>query len=211
MSRLPAAPMGEFAWLVECRDLATVHRLHRRLTTPALPRGVTDVVAGWRSVLVVADPEQVEAVEALVGSLADDPAPTDGGSVEPSELPALEVPVRYDGPDLAEVAQLTGLPADEVARRHAAGRYRVGIIGFSPGFGYLTGLDPALHVQRRETPRTRVPAGAVAIAGPHTAVYPQATPGGWRLIGRTEVSLFDVASSPPTPLWPGRAVRFLPA
>ncbi len=116
----------------------------------------------------------------------------------------------YDGPDLGAVAELTGLGQDEVIARHAGGEYLVGWLGFSPGFGYLTGLDPALHVPRRETPRTSVPAGSVAIAGPLAAVYPSASPGGWRLLGRTTARLWDERREPPAALAPGQPVRFRP-
>jgi biotin-dependent carboxylase-like uncharacterized protein len=121
-----------------------------------------------------------------------------------------EIPVVYDGPDLAEVAAETGLSPEEVIERHAAGEYLVGWLGFSPGFGYLTGLDPALHVPRRSTPRTSVPAGSVAIAGPLAAVYPAASPGGWRLLGRTTARLWDEHRDPPAALAPGQRVRFRP-
>jgi biotin-dependent carboxylase-like uncharacterized protein len=121
-----------------------------------------------------------------------------------------EIPVLYDGPDLAEVAEHTGLSPEEVIERHAAAEYLVGWLGFSPGFGYLTGLDPALHVPRRDSPRTSVRAGSVAIAGPLAAVYPSASPGGWRLLGRTAARLWDVSREPPAVLAPGRRVRFRP-
>ncbi|HYQ75686.1 5-oxoprolinase/urea amidolyase family protein, partial [Cellulomonas sp.] len=121
------------------------------------------------------------------------------------------IPVRYDGPDLAEVARLTGLDEREVVRRHAAAEYTVAFGGFMPGFAYLTGLDPALHVPRRATPRERVPAGSVAVAGEFAAVYPAATPGGWMLLGTCDVPLFDVDRDPPALLRPGARVRFVPA
>jgi KipI family sensor histidine kinase inhibitor len=119
------------------------------------------------------------------------------------------LPVRYDGPDLDEVAALTGLSPQEVAARHLAGRYTVAFGGFMPGFAYLTGLDPALRVPRRDSPRPRVPAGAVAVAGDLAAVYPAATPGGWRLLGTCDTPLFDVDRTPPALLTPGTPVRFV--
>lgn len=119
------------------------------------------------------------------------------------------LPVRYDGADLAEVAQLTGLDRAEVVRRHTAGEYTVAFGGFIPGFAYLTGLDPLLHLPRRSTPRERVPAGSVAIAGEFSAVYPTATPGGWLLLGTCGVPLFDVDRVPPALLPPGTRVRFV--
>lgn len=122
----------------------------------------------------------------------------------------VEIPVVYDGADLAEVAHLTGLTPDEVVARHVGGRYRVAFGGFVPGFAYLVGLDPVLVVPRLATPRTRVPAGAVAIGGEYTAVYPRTTPGGWRLLGRTEAVMFDPARDDrPALLVAGDEVRFV--
>ena len=123
------------------------------------------------------------------------------------------VPVCYGGdagPDLDHVARLTGLEAGEVIARHAAGRYRVAMLGFAPGFPYLLGLDPALAVPRRADPRIRVPAGSVAIGGAQTGIYPDALPGGWQLIGRTPLRLFDPAADQPAALRPGDRVRFAP-
>ena len=120
----------------------------------------------------------------------------------------VEIPVRYDGEDLDEVAQLTGLDPSEVVRRHTAPTYTVAFLGFSPGFPYLVGLDPALEVPRLDTPRTSIPAGSVGLAGTQTGIYPTASPGGWRLIGRTEATLFDPARDPPSRLAPGGRLRF---
>lgn len=123
------------------------------------------------------------------------------------------IPVRYGGeagPDLAEVARLTGLVADEVVTRHAASHYRVAMLGFAPGFPYLLGLDPALAVPRRTDPRARVPAGSVAIGGAQTGIYPDDLPGGWQLIGCTPRRLFDPGAANPTLLRPGDLVRFEP-
>lgn len=121
----------------------------------------------------------------------------------------VEIPVRYDGPDLADVAAHGRLSADEVVRRHTAAEYVVYFIGFQPGFAYLGGLDEALHTPRRAEPRTAVPAGSVGIGGAQTGIYPLATPGGWQLIGRTALALFDPHAEPPTLLAPGDRVRFV--
>ncbi|MCL2465368.1 MAG: urea amidolyase family protein, partial [Micrococcales bacterium] len=162
----------------------------------------------------VAPGSGVPAAELNAGSSSDAVRPGRRGEDCAAAFQAprrVEIPVVYDGEDLAEVAALTGLAPDEVAARHAAGRYRVAFGGFMPGFAYLTGLDPVLVVPRRATPRTRVPAGAVAVAGQYAAVYPRATPGGWRLLGRTETVMFDLARDEhPALLMPGDEVRFVP-
>ncbi|WP_042417826.1 5-oxoprolinase subunit B family protein [Streptacidiphilus anmyonensis] len=125
--------------------------------------------------------------------------------------PLVEIPTVYDGEDLAEVARLWGVPPDEAARRHADCLFRVAFCGFAPGFAYLTGLPDELAVPRRATPRTRVPAGSVALAGPYTGVYPSPSPGGWQLIGRTTLRLWDADRTPAALLSPGTRVRFVPA
>ena len=194
---------GERGLLVEVEDLATVHRLHAALRELD-PPGVVELVPAYRTVLIVADPGQAEALDDLAARLP-------GLELPPAEAVAgepVEIPVRYDGEDLPEVAGLTGLEPDEVVRRHTAPEYTVAFLGFSPGFPYLVGLDPALQVPRRDTPRTSIPAGSVGLAGNQTGIYPTATPGGWQLIGRTEVTLFDPARDPPALLAPGTRLRF---
>jgi KipI family sensor histidine kinase inhibitor len=122
-----------------------------------------------------------------------------------------EIRVTYDGADLAEVADSTGLSIDEVVARHSGRRYTVDLLGFVPGFAYLSELDPALQLARRPQPRPRVPAGSVAIAGAQTAVYPLDTPGGWHIIGRTDRVMFDPSHNPPALLRAGDTVRFAPS
>ncbi|KAB2346415.1 5-oxoprolinase subunit PxpB [Actinomadura rudentiformis] len=200
---------GDTALLVETGDLETAHRLHaavRKAATgqDATVTGVLDVIPGERTVLVVIDPARCD-LSRLAARLPELPLPESAAG----EAPAVEIPVVYDGTDVDEVAQLTGLSRNEVIERHASAAYTVAYLGFSPGFGYLTGLDPALHVPRRESPRTSVPAGSVAIAGPYAAVYPSASPGGWRLLGRTDLRLWDVTRDPPSLLQPGTRVRFV--
>ena len=179
-----------------------------------------DVDGGWGcpvpaydTVLVTFDPllttaeAAVTRLEALArGSPTADPL-TD------REIAPLEIPVRYggaDGPDLDEVAKRLGLRPAEVVDTHAAGRYRAYFLGFAPGFAYLGPLPEALAVPRQPRPRTRVPAGSVAIAGLQTAVYPSAMPGGWNLIGRTDLAVWDPQRDPPALLRPGTVVRFVP-
>ena len=118
------------------------------------------------------------------------------------------VPVIYDGPDLPVVADQCGLSITELIQRHSSMVYRAEFCGFSPGFAYLSGLDQALHRPRRSTPRPRVPRGAVAIAGPYCAIYPTESPGGWHLLGTTEVPMFDVHHPQPAVIRPGDLVRF---
>lgn len=134
--------------------------------------------------------------------------PPDAESAAPGAL--VEIPVRYEGPDLDEVARAAGLTRAEVIARHAEAEYRVALLGFVPGFAYLSGLDPALALPRRATPRPRVPAGSVAIGGSQTGVYPATTPGGWHLIGQTDCSMFDPTRRPPSLLSVGDRVRFMP-
>lgn len=192
---------------INARVHAAAHRLHQRW--PDL-----ECVPAYASLLVRFDPRQwnVEGrsphehfAEALHEALLDlDDTATGGSSV-------LAIPVLYGGsagPDLLEVATLTGLTPTEVITRHCATEYRVAMLGFAPGFPYLLGLDPALAVPRRTDPRQRVPAGSVAIGGSQTGIYPAALPGGWQLIGRTPLALFNVHDEPPARLRPGDRVRF---
>jgi KipI family sensor histidine kinase inhibitor len=121
------------------------------------------------------------------------------------------IPVTYDGPDLGLVAETAGISTDEVVALHTGADYEVAFCGFAPGFGYLTGLPEVLQQPRLDSPRTKVPAGSVGIAGEFTAAYPRSTPGGWRLIGRTEITLFDPKAETPALLQPGDSVRFVVA
>jgi KipI family sensor histidine kinase inhibitor len=130
--------------------------------------------------------------------------------VDDRDTPELVIPVRYDGPDLAAVAGAAGLSAGQVVALHSGAVYEVAFCGFAPGFGYLTGLPEPLHMPRRATPRTTVPAGSVAIAAGYAAVYPGASPGGWHLLGATDLILFDPVRDPPALLAPGTRVRFDP-
>jgi len=166
--------------------------------------GVLDVVPGAETVLVTTEPGRVD-----LAALAERVVALTLPEARAATAALAEIPVVYDGPDLAEVARLTGLSVAEVVARHAAAEYRVGWLGFSPGFGYMTGLDPALAaVPRLAEPRVRVPAGSVAIAGGLAAVYSSTSPGGWRLLGRTPAVLWDAERDPPALLSPGMRVRF---
>jgi KipI family sensor histidine kinase inhibitor len=195
-------PAGDAALLVEAEGRA--NRLAAAISAER-GTGVLDVVPGATTVLVTTEPglDLARLAERILAL----PLPEAG----PAAPAAAEIPVVYDGDDLAEVARLTGLSPDEVVARHTAAEYTVGWMGFSPGFGYLTGLDPALaRVPRLAEPRLRVPAGSVAIAGGLAAVYSTTSPGGWRLLGRTTAVLWDPHRDPPALLTPGLRVRFRP-
>lgn len=201
---LRCRPFGEWGLLVECDDLDTVRSVRAGLQLRRLP-WMRALVPAYDSLLVLGRPGCGEQLDALAAELPKEPLPI-VCFVAPREI-TLEV--TYDGPDLADVCALTGLSADEVVARHTAPAYTVAFLGFSPGFPYLLGLDPALHVPRLASPRTTVPAGSVGLGGDQTGVYPSATPGGWRLIGRTATRLFDPAREPAALLSPGDLVRFV--
>ncbi|MFH8790301.1 5-oxoprolinase subunit B family protein [Streptomyces roseoverticillatus] len=195
--------VGPHALLVEVAGGEAAQALHtellRRRAAGTLP-AVTEIVPAARTVLLngLADPQ----------ALAADIVHWDVPPLTAADGDPVVLPVRYDGADLAEVAALWGVAADEVAAIHSGLEFRVAFCGFAPGFGYLTGLPAHLHVPRRATPRTTVPAGAVALAGPYTGVYPRSSPGGWQLIGRTDAVLWDAAREPAALLAPGTRVRF---
>jgi KipI family sensor histidine kinase inhibitor len=206
---------GEGAVVVEVGEAiddavnARVHALARavraRLRGPDI-----EVVPSYRSLLVLHDPLRtpraglVRRLRALAAEVGETPA------AGPPRV--VRLPVCYGGelgPDLEEVARLTGLAPETVVALHTAPVYRVHLLGFTPGFPYLGGLDPALHVPRLEVPRSRIPPGSVAIGGGQTGVYPIESPGGWRLVGRTPVRLFDPRRPRPFLLEPGDGLRFV--
>ena len=195
-------PMGDAAVLVEVADLDAVLALAAAVGAAEWPH-VLDVVPGACTVVVAVEPgTDLAALRRAVLELHV-------GAVEALEGPVVEIPVVYEGPDLAEVAELTGLDTDEVVAAHTGTPWRVGFGGFAPGFAYLTGGDPRLKVARRSEPRTSVPAGAVGLAGEFSGVYPRSSPGGWQLIGRTDAVLWDPAREPPALLSAGAQVRFV--
>jgi KipI family sensor histidine kinase inhibitor len=193
-------PCGDRALLVEVADLSAVAAVRTALERSPLA-GQQELVPGARTVLVLLQRPPEDADVAVLRALR--PVPPAGQ--EPG--PLVEVPVVFDGPDLAEVATATGRTVAALVEELAATELTVAFGGFAPGFGYLTGLPPHLRVPRRATPRTRVPAGSVGLAGPFAGIYPTASPGGWQLVGRTDAVLFDVDRDPPALLRPGVRVR----
>jgi KipI family sensor histidine kinase inhibitor len=192
-------PCGRRAVLVELDDVLG----YQAAVTALDLAGVEELVPAARTLLVRFDPAVTDA--GRLGAVLRQVSPVDSRRPDSGEV---VIPVVYDGEDLAEVASETGLSAAEVVARHSAGEYVSAFCGFAPGFAYLSGADPVLHVSRRSSPRTRIPPGSVAIAGEYSAVYPSASPGGWRLLGRTEVPVWDVERDPPNLLPPGTRVRF---
>lgn len=195
-------PSGTTALLVELEDLDEVLALYAALQDNP-PAGVVDLVPAARTLLVVTAPEV-----ASLSSVADEIKRTRPRSdrIDSGEL--LEVPVTYDGEDLQEAARLLDCDAEELVRRHTAEEWTVAFCGFMPGFGYLVSRGWQLEVPRRSSPRTKVPAGSVALAGGFSGVYPRESPGGWQLVGRTSLTMFDASRDPAALLRPGTTVRF---
>jgi inhibitor of KinA len=213
-SVLPRArPLGDSAVTITLGDTRTpellraVHATAEALRDASHP-AVYGVVPGYVAVAVFYDPAKVsysEIAPTLLSICTQASAPV----ATPSPGRQHEIPVAYDGPDLADVAAATGLSMEEIVARHTSRIYTVDIIGFVPGFAYLSELDPSLRLSRRAEPRPRVRAGSVAIAGAQSAVYPLDTPGGWHILGHTETVMFDPALDPPALLSAGDTVRFV--
>jgi KipI family sensor histidine kinase inhibitor len=197
---------GDQALLLECDSTAEVLAWAKAVQQAGL-RDVVDIVPAARTVLVTLTAPHAQAptrhhlTQLHVGSedIEHEPA---GGRAD------VVIDVIYDGADLDDVARLTGLSADEVVAAHTGAPWRVGFGGFAPGFAYLVDGDPRLEVPRRDEPRTRVPAGAVGLAGEFSGVYPRESPGGWQLIGHTDAALWDVDRPEPALLAPGMWVQF---
>jgi KipI family sensor histidine kinase inhibitor len=198
-------PCGSAALLVELDDLDQVLALHAALAASP-PPGTVDLVPAARTLLVVGDPATTSpaALEQAVRRTRVQPGHRPQGAL-------LEVPVVYDGDDLAATADALDVPVEQLVQRHTGASWTVAFCGFAPGFGYLTAPDWPYEVPRRPVPRTRVPAGAVALAGPYAGVYPRASPGGWQLVGSTSVPVLDLDREPPALLLPGTRVRFVDA
>jgi KipI family sensor histidine kinase inhibitor len=197
-------PYGDEAVLIELANPTEVLPLRDFLVAQGNP-AIRAVVPAARTVLVEFDP--LREMRMKIAELVDafDGAPAD----TPPHANAVDIPVSYDGPDLSAVAAEISESTESVIARHTAPEYTVQFCGFSPGFAYLTGLDPVLQLARLTTPRPAVPAGSVAIAAEYTGIYPRSSPGGWRLLGTTDAVLFDLNRATPALLTPGTRVRFV--
>jgi KipI family sensor histidine kinase inhibitor len=198
-------PSGDAALLVECDSLDEVLALHDALAADPRP-GVVELVPAARTVLVSIDPSVIP-LESAATWVRRIPAEAGSRTAGATALP-VAIPVAYDGDDLTATAALLGVSPESLVARHTAIEWRVAFIGFAPGFGYLVSNDWPFEVPRLDAARTRVPAGSVALAGAFGGVYPRQSPGGWRLIGRTDAPLWNPDADPPALLMPGRRVRF---
>ncbi|ASU84536.1 allophanate hydrolase subunit 1 [Nocardiopsis gilva YIM 90087] len=187
--------------LIEVADLDEVLALHGALSEDP-PPGVAEVVPAARTVMVrLAEDGDAAAVAAAVRRLRP-------RAVRPDSVDEAEIEVDYSGADLADISAHTGISERDVVAAHTGAVWTVAFCGFAPGFGYLVGGDPRLDVPRRAEARTRVPAGAVALAGRFTGVYPRSSPGGWQLLGHTDAVIWDLERDPPGLLRPGMRLRF---
>jgi len=196
-------PSGSTALLVELDDLSDVLALYATLVDN-VPEGVVDIVPAARTLLLVTDPAiaSLSSVELAVRSIKPRADLRDRGEL-------VEIPVTYDGEDLEEAATLLDGDVATLVRRHTTVEWTVAFCGFIPGFGYLTSTEWTSEVPRRSSPRKKVPPGSVALAGEFSGVYPRQSPGGWQLIGRTTLTMFDPARDPAAILRPGVRVRFV--
>lgn len=194
---------GDRALLLECASVQEVLAWTSALNADPID-GVTDIVPASRTVLLKL---RAPADQAIVRHrLTQRTAPP--GTSDDTATPPVTIPVRYDGLDLEEVAEHAGLSVDGVIAAHTGTVWTVGFCGFSPGFAYLVGGDPRLAIPRRADPRTKVPTGAVALAGEFSGIYPRESPGGWQLIGTTDAVVWDLDRNPPALLTPGTRVQF---
>lgn len=195
-------PVSLQAFLVELKTLEETLDLFNTLQANPLP-GIEEVIPAANSLLISFSPYEASADE-LAGRIIQ----LKQGSASEQKGKSIEIPVDYNGEDLPALSALTGLTVAEIIHRHTAPDYKVAFCGFAPGFGYLTGGDASLRVPRHKTPRTRIPAGSVGLAGGFTGVYPQASPGGWQIIGTTPVKMWDLARTQAALFQPGDHVRF---
>lgn len=199
-------PCGESAVLVELASAAERRALVRSVQAQPVSRVVEAVPAAQTVLLRVASAPDIRAV-------IEDVQARDLSGIDFADAasgPVVTVPVKYDGADLADVADLLGIDTNEVVRRHSEQEWTVEFVGFLAGFGYLAGSEGGLTVPRRTNPRTRIPAGSVGLAGDWSGIYPSSSPGGWQLIGTTDLRMFDPSREPVSLLAPGTRVRFQP-
>ena len=196
-------PVSLTVLLVELADLDETLALFASLEADPVD-GIIDMVPAARTLMIRFRAEKLTA-ERLAAAIATRDL---SARIAPSDM-LVEIPVNYDGEDLADVAQLTGLSVEDVIRRHTESTFTVAFCGFAPGFGYLVGGDTMLEVPRRQSPRTKIPAGSVALAGAFSGVYPQNSPGGWQIIGTTPEKMWDLSRDPPALFQPGYRVRFV--
>jgi len=202
-------PAGDTALLVELGGIDEVLALTHALRHTALP-AVVDLIPAAHTVLVqAAEGADLDALARRITAMVQEMDAVTVADYQDIDHREIEIPVRYDGPDLDEVARLTGMSRREVITTHTQNLWRAAFIGFSPGFAYLAGGDSALAVPRRQESRASVPAGSVGLAGAFSAVYPRASPGGWQLIGTTDATLWDLDRDPPALLQAGAWVRFV--
>ncbi|WIB76145.1 allophanate hydrolase subunit 1 [Curtobacterium sp. MCPF17_002] len=202
---LDVRPAGRSAVLVTFGSLADVVAFHAGLRAATVP-GLTEVVSGARTLLVRFDPDRTDAARLRPELDRVTPVHDDPSGADPAPL---VVPVTYDGEDLDAVAALTGMSRSALVAWHTGQVWTSAFCGFAPGFSYLTGSSPSLDLPRRATARTVVPSGAVALAGEFSAVYPRSSPGGWQLIGRTEVAMWSLDRDPPALAPAGTRIRFV--
>jgi KipI family sensor histidine kinase inhibitor len=200
--RIRILPAGSSSILVELESLETTLALLDRLLASEI-RGVDEVIPGARTVLVRFDPFAIDRAQ-----LTEKLGQLDVSIHRERSGNTFDIPVTYNGEDLGEVAELLGWSVDELIRRHSDATYSVAFTGFAPGFAYMTSDDVAFNVPRRKTPRVRIPAGSVAIAGQFSGVYPSDSPGGWQLLGTTQMRMWDTARARAALLAPGDRVRF---
>lgn len=194
------------AVLLEEADLVTTMRVHDALLADVASGrlvGVEELIPAARTILIPFDPTRISEADLRSHLLAVHPA-----DERASEAHRVTIPVHYDGQDLADIADLLSVSVDELIARHTAATWRVAFTGFAPGFGYLVGDDALFNVPRRSSPRTRIPAGSVGLAGEFSGVYPRESPGGWQLLGHTDEVMFDLLRDPPALFVPGHEVRF---
>ncbi|BBY44662.1 5-oxoprolinase subunit B family protein [Mycolicibacterium celeriflavum] len=205
---IPIRDYGDRALLLEFDSTAAVLAWTDAIRQADLP-GVLDIVPASRTVLIkLAGPRYQAPTRQRLGGLRVDADFAAELTPPADRRPDVTIDVVYDGPDLDEVARLTGLTPEQVVSAHTGRLWRVGFGGFAPGFAYLVGGDPRLEVPRRSEPRTKVPAGAVGLAGEFSGIYPRESPGGWQLIGRTSAVLWDVGREKPALLTSGMWVQF---